>query len=149
MYKNSIFVQNSLIFQFLGDTSNESHLDIILEVIPIVCSDSTIQLSEIEFAILSFQVDFIIYLYNYLSLQSSFFQNIYNINSFKTEIKCKLLQVIVTVLLTHEPSQEVTEDVVQFLLSILENKNEPIFTCHTSLDCLMEIELSLPVKEYI
>ncbi len=66
-------------------------------------------------------------------------------NLLKTEIKCKLLEVIVTILLTHQPSQEVSVDVAQFLLSILENKSEHVFTYNTSLDCLMEIELDMPV----
>ncbi|XP_059351271.1 uncharacterized protein LOC130691362 isoform X2 [Daphnia carinata] len=112
------------LLKLLGDVSYESHLvNIILDLVPIICSDSTIQLSELEFAILSLQ-------------------NIYNMNLLKTDMKCKLLEVIVTVLLTYQPSQEVVVDVVQFLLNVLENKSEPISTCLTSMDCLIEIEMS-------
>ncbi|KAI9565009.1 hypothetical protein GHT06_008751 [Daphnia sinensis] len=112
------------LLKLLGDASNESHLvNIILDLVPIICSDSTIQSSELEFAILSLQ-------------------NIYNMNLLKADMKCKLLEVIVTVLLTYQPSQEVVVDVVQFLLNVLENKTEPISTSLTSMDCLIEIEMS-------
>jgi hypothetical protein len=68
------------------------------------------------------------------------------VNQFKIDVKCKLLQIIVTVLLAvYQPSQEVTDDVVQFLLNILDSKGEPVSTCLTSIDCLIEIELNMPV----
>lgn len=66
-------------------------------------------------------------------------------NLFKADVKCKLLEVIVTLLLSYQLSREVTDDCVQFLLSILENKSEPAVTCLSSLDCLLEIEMSIPV----
>ena len=66
-------------------------------------------------------------------------------NLLKVDIKCKLLEIIVTVLVTYQSSQEVTKDIVQFLLNILENKSEPTSTCLTSIDCLTEIELNMPV----
>ena len=73
-------------------------------------------------------------------------------NIFKIDVKCKLLEMIVTVLLTfknyHQPSQEVTEDVVQFFVNILENNNESASTCLTTIDCLTEIELNMPVFIY-
>ncbi|XP_032778780.2 uncharacterized protein LOC116917422 isoform X3 [Daphnia magna] len=112
------------LLKLLGDVLNESHLvNIILDLVPIICSDSAIQLSELEFAILSLQ-------------------NIYNMNLLKTDMKCKLLEVIATVLLTYQPSQEVVVDVVQFLLNVLENKTESFSTCLTSMDCLIEVEMS-------
>lgn len=66
-------------------------------------------------------------------------------NLFKADVKCKLLEVIVTVMLSFQLSQEVTDDVVDFLMSILDNKNEPTSCFLSSLDCLIEIELNNPV----
>ena len=52
-----ITVLVDLLIQFLGDVTNEFHLvDVILDLIQRICSDSAIHSSEIEFAILSFQV---------------------------------------------------------------------------------------------
>lgn len=71
-------------------------------------------------------------------------------NLLKTDMKCKLLEVIATVLLTYQPSQEVVVDVVQFLLNVLKNKTESFSTCLTSMDCLIEVEMSTHViKIYI
>lgn len=52
---------------------------------------------------------------------------------------------MVTVLLTRQSSSELTSDVVGFLLQTLENQIESPTIWQTSLDCLIEIELHIPV----
>lgn len=68
-------------------------------------------------------------------------------NIFKMEVKCKLLEVITSILLMCESSEEITTDVVDFLLGILDSniKTDSVSICTTSINCLTEIEMSIPV----
>ena len=76
-------------------------------------------------------------------------QNIYRTNIFKSvDIKCRLLELITTVLLSCELSNEVVNDVIEFLLTISEDETGHILTQLSSLDCLLEIELNIPVINF-
>jgi len=122
------------LLKFLGDSSNDSMINSVVELILNAAMEFETQPSEIEFTILSLQ-------------------NIFNGNNLKVDIQSKILIIMTSLLLTQDHDPELTSNVVDFLLKLIENKTESTLVQQFSLDSLIEIELCYPEilarKEYI
>lgn len=113
------------LLKFLGDSSNDAMMNSIVELFLNTMSEFTIQPSETEFTVLSLQ-------------------NIFNGYKSKANIQSKILIIVTSLLLTQDHDSELTSDVVEFLIKLLENPTESIVVQKLSLDSLIEIEVVYP-----
>ena len=118
----------------------------IVELFLNTMSEFTIQPSETEFTVLSLQV-FVSKSCIFECFRTKFLklQNIFNGYKSKANIQSKILIIVTSLLLTQDHDSELTSDVVEFLIKLLENPTESIVVQKLSLDSLIEIEVVYPV----